>query len=263
MRSVIFKVVVLSVAVVAITLAGSQSAAARPRPTVAWTSARSASAGMPIAVTWDSTHLGKGAKLLIQRPVGTARVYKTVVKLAGPSGSTQLPAQPIGTYPYRLVAFEGNQIVAKQAVTVGVFGKVPFSTYFENEGDSGVYAAPTVSFPYVAYLYGPTEPHQTEALLSVKKNDCSAVHVEFITGENFPGDADEYSSTVGTVTIVQQTRDPVSGSAAFDAPGSVDAQLVPGQTWSVLGSWAGGDALPDIYYNGYVICDSAKPLSQQ
>jgi len=262
MRSVLSKAV-LPVAVIAMVVAGPQAALAKPRPSVTWTSPRSATAGSPISVSWDSSHLGKDAKLVIQRPVGTARVYKTVIKLPGDSGSAQLPAQPIGTYPYRLVAFEGKRIVAKQAVTVGVFGKVPFSTYFEGEGNGGVYAAPTVSFPYIDFLYGPTQPRLTEALLSVKKNNCSAVHVEFITGTDFPGNSDEFSSTVGTVTVVQQTRDPVSGSAAFNAPGSVDAELVPGQTWSVLGSWSGGDALPDIYYNGYVVCDSTKPLSQQ
>jgi hypothetical protein len=254
MRSASFRL--LAMAVVLVTaLIGAQPASARQKPSVIWTSSRSASAGQPIPITWTSTHVPKGAKLVVQRSVGTAHVWKTALRLSKPDGTAQLPARSLGTYRYRLVVLEGEAIIAKRTITVKVFAKVPFSKYFGQQG--GVYAAPAVSFPYINYLYGPTSPNMTEAVVSVKRSNCISVHVEFITGSTFPGPGPE--PTIGTMTIVQQTRDPVSGSAPWNALGTVDADLVLGQSWSVLGSWTNGAHLPDIFYNGYAVCDSRKP----
>jgi hypothetical protein len=255
MRSASFRLLATAIVVV-MSLVGAQAASAKAGPSVSWTSPPSASAGNPISVSWTSKNLPQGAKLVVQRSVGTAHVWKTALKLSKPSGTVQLPARSLGTYRYRLVALEGESIIAKRTVTLDVFGKVLFSKYFGQQG--GVYAAPTVSFSYSNYLYGPTTPNMTEAVVSVKKSNCNSVHVEFITGSNFPGPGAE--PTVGTMTVVQQTRDPVSSSAPWDTVGTVDAELVLGQSWSVLASWANGAHLPDIYYNGYVVCDSTKPF---
>src|SRR5882724_2388847 len=40
-------------------------------------------------------------------------------------------------------------------------------------------------------------------------------------------------TVTGVVTIVQESRDPTSASAPFDGIGSLDAELVPGQSWSM------------------------------
>ena len=68
-----------------------------------------------LVMTWRSRHLPNRAKLVVQRPVGTARVFKTVVRLRGRRGSAQLPPRPLGKYRYRLAAIRGERIVAKPA----------------------------------------------------------------------------------------------------------------------------------------------------
>jgi len=60
--------------------------------------------------------------------------------------------------------------------------------------------------------------------------------------------------------VVQETRDPVSASAPFNGLGSLDAQLVPGHSWSVTLSHAGGVSPLTFYMNGSASCDSTGPL---
>jgi hypothetical protein len=59
----------------------------------------------------------------------------------------------------------------------------------------------------------------------------------------------------GTVTIVQEARQPVSATVPFSTIGSVEAELTPGQTWAVNGP--DGDS---VHLNGYAICDSTEPF---
>lgn len=205
----------------------------------------------------------------MQRPVGTARVFKTVLRLSGRRGSAQIPGRPLGKYRYRLAAIRAKRIVAKQAVVVAVFGPVPLSTLLKDELGSvgGVYAAPTVSFPYVGDVLGNTSDFMPTAAFSVRQNNCSQVHLDFITGGEAFNDSQQkfLERTSGTLTVVQETQDPVAVTAPFNSPSSVNAQLVPGQTWSVLASGAvtspeEGNAFITVYYNGYAICDSAEPF---
>ena len=133
-----------------------------------------------------------------------------MVKLRGAGGSAQLPAQPLGKYRYRLAAIRGKRIVAKRAVFVAVFGPVPLSTLLKDEVGSqdGEYAAPTVSFPYVDGVLGNTLDFTPTAAFSAKDNNCSQVHVDFITGGSAFNESQQnlLNRTSGTVTIVQELK---------------------------------------------------------
>jgi hypothetical protein len=232
--------------VVAALVALAPVASAKPKPTVTWTSSLNASAGQPIPVSWSSKHVGN-AKLVIQRPVGTAKVWKTAAKLNSRSGSAQLPAVGLGKYRYRLAALKGKKVVAQSIATIRVFGEVPFSTLFGEAEREHVYTAPTFSFPYVGWWDEDVERSSVSqnTLLQVKNNHCRSTHIDFVP----------ISKGNSTLTLVQETRDPVVASAPLNTLGLLEAELVPGQSWGLM---VAPSEAANLDFNGFAICDSSE-----
>ena len=170
------------------------------------------------------------------------------MKLPSDSGSAALAGMPLGKYRFRIADLIGHRVLAQQVSGIAVFGQVPFSTLFI-DGGSGTYATPTNSFPWVAEWSADAAP-----AFAVKDNHCLSVHIGFVPGQhNGPGTA--------TLTVVQESRDPVSATVPYDAIGSVDAQLTPGQSWAVNISYETSTAAnwePETYVNGYAVCDSTE-----
>lgn len=257
-RMVRWCMVVAALAAAALTPASAIGSQGAGSPRVSWKVPGRAREGVPIPFSWSSRHLGKQPRLVVQRPMGTARTWRTISKLSSRRGTAELPPQTIGRYRLRLAAFKGRQLLASQVVRVGVFGSVPFSVLLGDD-NSGLYATPSRSFPYVDHAQIPGDVNAPKPVFSVKRNRCSAVHIDFVPGER-PLEAEVFSPNEGMVTVVQQSRDPVTTSAPYDQIGSVDAELVPGESWSMLVSYQGG-YVPSIYFNGYAVCSSAGPLS--
>jgi len=235
-------------------LTGLVLAASALAARVSWTLPRTASAGQAITFSWRGRHLGRGHRLVIQKPEGTARTWRAVMRLRSNSGSAALPALDLGRYRFRLADMVGRRVLAQQVLGVAVFGEVPFSTLIGDE--SRVYVTPTVSFPYVAVLSTGESPSS----FTVQYNHCLAVHIAFVgeASSSFQGEG-QYKHGVATLTLVQESRDPVSASADFDTIGSLDAQIVPGQSWAVSVKEEGWYSFTDL--NGYAICDSTEPFS--
>lgn len=238
----------------------------RAKSRVFWKLPGRVSEGQAIPFTWKVTgRFGRRYRLVVQRPVGTARVWRTMLRLRTRKGSAELPGQKLGRYRFRLALFRGRRVLAKRVVGIGVFGQVPFSTLFRRSlirrgFDSGIYAAASSSFPYVVSLY-PGEFESPRAAFSVADNHCTAVHIDFILGNSSRDSLKDYASTTGIVAVVQQSRDPVSASSPFDQPGTVDVELVPGQSWSVLASEQTVETVTyfnHIYLNGYAVCNSTE-----
>jgi hypothetical protein len=237
------------------------------KPRVSWTLPSGVSEGQAIPFSWKATgHLGRNYRLVVQRPVGTARTWRTMLRLRTRKGSAELPGQKLGKYRFRLAALRGDRVLAQQVVGIGVFGQVPFSALLRDgylttgHLESGVYATSSSSFPYVggAYVGDRGRPN---TVFSVNHNRCSAVHVGFVLGET-PGEGYSYPASIyGVVSLVQQSRDPVASEVPLNGIGSVDAELVPGQTWSLLVEENNRDGKlgsPTVYFNGYAICDSTE-----
>ena len=218
---------------------------------MSWTPAPAVNEGAPIPFSWRGSHLGRNHRLVVQKPVGTAHTWRTILRLSSNSGSGELPGLALGKYRFRLADLVGHRVLAQQVAGIAVFGQVPFSTLY-NEGEHGVHATPSSSFPYVNYWEDGAEPAFT-----VEHNHCLSVHIAFVA---------HLGSTYGTpgvsiVTLVQESRDPVSASADFDTIGSLDANLVPGQSWAVnLSARQEKAGLYLTYINGYAICDSTEPF---
>lgn len=238
------------------------------RAQLSWTVSRGVSEGTPIPFSWSSRHLGKKYRLVVQRPVGTARTWKTMLKLKTRRGSGVLPEQALGKYRFRLAALRGHRVLASKVVGIGVFGPVPFSVLFSDSlpgttfGDleSGVYATSSISFPYIGGVWAGARGTPNTAF-SIRNNPCVAVHIAFVLGET-PGEGYSRAADVfGVVSLVQQSRDPVTSEVPLNGLGSMDAELVPGQSWSLLAvenSREGVSAGPTVYFNGYAVCDSTE-----
>jgi hypothetical protein len=246
------------------TLAFAPAAMAAPRTRVSWR-LPAATAGSPTSVNWSVSHQLPGSVLAIQRPVGTARVWRTVVRLSGSHGTANLPAYPLGNYRLRLAVIAGPDVLAQQQRVLHVFGKVPLGTLIGDSAEKGVYATPTTAFPYVTVFDDRIDGDQGQGVIRVSHSPCRSVFLEFVPGTDpgFPLPASDYAEEDGILSVVQQTRDPVSATTSFDGVNSVSASVVPGQSWSVNLSQSGGDGeLLYFYVNGSAECDSTAALKQ-
>ncbi|MGH7193031.1 MAG: hypothetical protein ACREJM_05775 [Candidatus Saccharimonadales bacterium] len=234
-------------------------------PQVGWSLPRAASAGQAISFTWTGSNLGEGHKLVVQKPVGTAHTWRTILQLPTRSGSGQLSGLPLGKYRFRIADLvlvprprHGGhhrayfRVMAQEVAGVAVFGEVPFSTLFNSPEHA--HATSSYSFAYVAsWQDWGTAP----TAFTVEHNHCSFVHIAFLgVGWWLKG---ETEVPTATATVVQESREPTSVTDAENTIGSLDAALVPGQSWALNLSAHSNE--PAFYINGYAVCDSTEPFS--
>jgi len=221
-----------------------RASASSRTPRLSWTLPHTANEGQRIAFSWNAAgHLGRRHRLVVQRQVGTARSWKSVLRLRGRSGSTELSGLPLGRYRLRLadLVWRGR-VLAKQVSGLGVFGQVPFTTLFGTPR-TRVYTTKTVTFSYVRSF----ESYENPAF-TVEDNHCRSVHIAFVSGAGYGGKS-------SSMTLVQESRDPVSVTTETDELASLDAELVPGQSWSVNLATPGSESV--FYVNGYAVCSSS------
>jgi hypothetical protein len=229
------------------------SAGAAPKAKVSLALPSMANEGAAISFSWTGRHLGPNHRLVLQKPVGTAHVWKSIMRLNSNSGSAEMSGLPLGTYRLRIADLIGRRVIAQQVGTLPVYGQVPFSTLF-NDHQSKVQTTPQYTFPWVVSHYdgdGPTA-------FQVSNNNCLSVHIGFVSMEYYNHGA----TGTETLTLVQESKEPVSTSVAYNAIGSLDAELVVGQSWAVsqshLSEHQGSPTM--TYINGYAICKSAEPF---
>ena len=180
----------------------SPAAMASSRTHVSW-QLPAATAGSPTSVNWSVSHQLPGSVLAIQRPVGTARVWRTVRRLSGSHGTASLPAYPLGSYRLRLAVIAGPEVLAQQQRVLHVFGKVPLGTLFprSNESLHGVYSTPTSAFPFI------DRTGETSGVLSASiRNPCRSVHLEFVPGNEASGLNSYFVGEEATMTLVQEPK---------------------------------------------------------
>lgn len=238
----------IAVLVLLSALAPPSSALAARKPRLTWKLPHTASEGASVRFSWAGSHLGRNHKLVIQKPEGTAHTWRTILRLNGNSGSAELPSLALGKYRFRIADLSGRRVLAQQVAGIAMFGQVPFTRLF-GENDAGVLATPTNSFPYVAHWQDDPQP-----AFKVEDNHCLSVHIAFVASEY-------HAHGTAAITLVQESRDPVSASAPFESIGSLDAELVLGQSWAVniLSKLEAEEYY--TYINGYAVCDSTEPFS--
>jgi hypothetical protein len=223
------------------------SAFGRPRPAVSLSLTPAVNESAPIPFTWKGKRLGRNHRLVVQKPVGTAHVWKTVARLQTNSGSAQLAGLSLGRYRFRIADLIGRTVAAQQIASTNVYGIVPFTTLLRAQAQVATF--PGYTFPYVIYAEG---PYSSSPIFQVENNHCQSVHIAFV-----PTDYQESKvNTSGSITLVQESQEPVSVRVDFNAIGSLDANLVPGQSWAV-----NGERQENVHLNGYAVCSSAEPFA--
>jgi hypothetical protein len=240
---------VLTVCLLAGLLSAVSAQATRPR--LSWTLPATVNASSPTSFSWTAVNLSAGSQLAVQRQEGTTRAWRTVVRLTGTSGSASLPGLPMGTYRLRLTVLNSRHIALGQVQRgLKVFGQVPLSSLFP-QNNKGVYTTPTGTF---AYLYN--FPRGATPAITDARNNCRSIHLEFVPGVNYVYPEDLTES--GSLTVVQETQDPVSVTRPYNTLGTLDVTLIPGQSWSINLSPNGKNEL-GYYFNGSASCYSAAP----
>src|SRR4051794_10342241 len=95
-------VALVCVCVTAIALGIAPGASAAPRAGVSLTLPHQVNENVPIPFSWTGSRLGRDHKLVIQRPFGTARTWRSIKRLSTNSGSGELLGLPMGTYRIRI-----------------------------------------------------------------------------------------------------------------------------------------------------------------
>jgi hypothetical protein len=135
-----------------------------------------------------------------------------------------------------------------------VFGQVPFASLFGQQEKMYIYA--TGAFRYVIDRYSPGDVALQGTVIQVGiDNPCRSVHIDFLPGLG-PTDAGDISNIQADASLVQESADFVATSVFGGVVGTLDAQIVPGQGWSMSVSQSRGHLLT-WYANGTASCYKA------
>jgi hypothetical protein len=225
----------------------------------------SGNAGVATPFQYSATGVPRHASVTLQRPEGTRHVWQTIASLKAGTHTGSLPALSVGTYSVRVAVLTTKRVhvqqkvkvekavVAQSSAVIGIFGQVPLTTLLGESSTRGVYTTPTATFPYAFDSY---DGRVNYTDLEVNKNPCRSVTLTWVEGAEY-----DDSQQSGTVTLVQESADPVSATAAGNAVGTLSASLVPGQAWSVNVAQSQGDPTSYLftwYFNGTADCDATK-----
>lgn len=249
----------LAVSVGAACAFGASASLASARTTVSLNIPATTDAATATHFTYATHGVPAPDRVVLQRQEGTARTWRTVVGLhRSRAASGTLPALPLGRYRVRIaIVTPRRRVLAERQKTLQVFGDVPFSKLFATSDrglGSGVYATAGSTFPFVMGFY---DGAVNFTAFTVASNPCRSVHLTFVTAP--PGQGEDLSRQQGTVTLVQQSADPITTTSTGGDVGALDATVRPSQTWAVnLAQVPGGgsDFLFTWYLNGSASCDA-------
>jgi hypothetical protein len=221
-------------------------AAARPRVSVSLPGSTNAATSIPFS--YSASGIGRGERVVLQRPEGTGHVWRTVLTLHSGTRSATLPGLAIGRYQLRIATLAHfGHLLAQQPRRVMVFGNVAFASLF-GIAHTGVVTVPTGTFPYALHLYDGLVDYTAFSVGTA--NPCRSVSLQYV-----PYIDPVASQNQGTGSIVQQSADPVTTTVPTDTVSMLNADLVPGQSWAFNVSQPDG-GLIDWYINGTANCDS-------
>jgi hypothetical protein len=209
-----------------------------------------ATSGSPVPFTWSASAPGA---IVVQKPEGTVHVWRTILRLSGHHGASNLPPTPIGTYHIRIAAISRRRTCAESQVSLRVYGQVPFTTLFHRNGVQTV-TTPANTFDYVAQPGLEDTPP-----LTITNNDCTSLHIEWDTHILGFRPRQITPDLQATLSLVQEAREPQSVTATYETISTLDA-TVEGKSWSLEAK--NSNTAWDLtgYVNGYGVCDSTEEL---
>jgi hypothetical protein len=235
-------------------------AMAAVKPSVTLALPARADAGAPIPYSFTAAKVRSRDKLVIQRQTGTAKVYRNVTVLVhAPSGSGSLPALALGNYRYRIAVLRKvhrkTKLVASRSAKVAVFGEIALSRLLN--GPDGTYTTPSRTFPYVERVVATRVTGDTVLTVDAGDNHCRSIHFDFVPERYSSSDPNDPI----TLTVVQQSADPISASARPDEFGALDVPLEPGESWSLQTSVTREEQSVEVDLNGSASCDRVAPFN--
>ncbi len=240
------------------------AAAAQARPTVSLSVPTQSTAGQPIAFSWSTHKLPRGARVVLQRQVGTGMVWKTAEVLHGSSGDGTISPRSLGHYQVRIAVLAGHsKLIIKRSAVLDVFGDVPLSTLLSS--NVGTEATPTATFSYALRSEngdGAPSPTQNAVTVSASTSHCRSIRLDFLATPEF-GRANETTTVTGAVSVVQESADPVTAPMTPWLVDSLEAALTPNQSWGIADHYDTPTIDTEFFYgvvfyfNGTASCDSA------
>lgn len=244
------------------------TADAKARPRVSLTIPEEISTGNSFTGQWRSSHVPRGARLYIQKPVGTGSVWKSVTHaLTGTAGSATVPAySSLGVYRLRIAVIQRGKVLASQEQRPKVFATVPLSSLLGNLPVSTV-SVPAAAFPYV--LRGSVSVSMDgegshAGVISDSHSSCDVVRLEFVAQAFEPLSPAEQKLGTASASIVQQSAEPAAVSAPVEDVGAVETHVALRQSWAVnikLSDFGSDIVYGIVFVNGSAHCDSTEKLN--
>jgi hypothetical protein len=175
----------------------------------------------------------------------------------------------LGQYKLRLAVLTSRgKVLSARVANVNVFGSVPFSTLFPGDstaaviggnGNTGPGTATTTSNTF-SYAFGGVTGNNP--FVTVSNNTCRSASIVFLP--TYPYQLPGLVGSTGSLTVVQESMDPTTATAAFNTTGTLNVALVPGQGWSInIAGSADAEEEIYVYVNGTADCYSAEPFTAQ
>ncbi len=186
--------------------------------------------------SWSVSGGSTPAYALLQRQQGMKRVWRTVARLRGDSGSGAIPPLAIGAYSLRVALYLGSRVEAAHSHTLRVFGEVPLSAMCSGftlpddninscKADNGVATIGQNAFPYVANLSSNADGGLTT--LTASKTTCRSIALQFGIAQTEAEQGD-----IVSLAVYQSSLDPISASVPDNTIGSLNATL-DGGPWQL------------------------------
>ncbi|HEV3323791.1 MAG TPA: hypothetical protein VG147_16565 [Solirubrobacteraceae bacterium] len=239
---------------------------AAAEPSVLLSIPASVSTGTPATVTWKVAGRPAGARVALQRAMGSRHVFRTLKMLGSSMGSSTLPSYGLGSYTFRVIVIGSRGRLLAQSVTrtLRVYGTVPlaalcpaltFDEDFNFGCSTGVVQASGHVFEYVAKVAMDNEGHQTVALTS-PQTTCRSIGLQFVGGVGGESYVKSY-----TVALVQTSLD---ATQVTGTPGELEQMTanLDGGPWQ-LNTQANrpyGAGSLTLFFNGTASCYSANGI---
>jgi hypothetical protein len=208
-----------------------------------------ASENQPFAFSYHVANAPAGARVVLQRQMGTASAWGDVMPLPLAGGSATAPGVPLGQYWYQVVVLSASGSgIGVQAAPITVFGTVQLSTLL-GLAPSNTVVAGGHTFPYLFERYS-----DTTAIISTV-SPCQSIHFD-LARSHTGGDP----TAVEQVTVTQQSADPTSILVPSDTITALNVNVIPGQSFTVSVTRLNGYADP-VYFNGYANCFSTAGVA--
>jgi hypothetical protein len=209
--------------------------------------------GEPAAFTYRAQHVPGGSRLVFQRQVGTAQVWRTILTLNLHATTANLPPVSQGQHTLRLALIgRGERSIASAVHRLKVYGPVPLATLLDKHTET-VDIGGTL-FRYVAGLNGFFRGYNGSENCGVASPTCEVFKLVGSTCRSLAlqlaAQTNANDATPPSVTIASERDDPVNIQVPLNASTEVHAELAGDAELTYERQGAAGA----LYVNGVANC---------